>query len=110
MPAPSAPLYPWIPAQAGLNNGIQKRMYGNYTTSKDDYTQFNDLAAKEPEKLKKMQELFMEQAKDNKDLPIGAGIWLRLHPEDVISSPYKSWVFDENTKPPHAGVFCARPW
>ena len=30
-------------------------------------------------------------------MPIGAGIWLRLHPEDAISSPYKSWVFNAST-------------
>ena len=55
------------------------------------------MAAQEPERLEKMKALFIEQAKDNKDLPIGAGIWLRLHPEDAISSPYKSWVFNAST-------------
>ena len=55
------------------------------------------MAAQEPERLEKMKALFIEQAKDNKDLPIGAGIWLRLHPEDAITSPYKSWVFNAST-------------
>ncbi len=92
------PLYPWIPAQTGLDKWDSKKDVWELYNLNDDYTQFNNLAAKEPERLKKMQELFLQQAKDNKGLPIGAGIWLRLHPEDVITSPYRSWVFDENTK------------
>jgi arylsulfatase len=56
-----------------------------------------DLAAENPEKLAEMKKLFLEEAKENKDFPIGAGIWLRLHPEDVITSPYTSWIFDQNT-------------
>ena len=48
-------------------------------------------------KLEKMKALFLAEAKANKDLPIGAGIWLRLHPEDVITSPYQRWTFDQTT-------------
>jgi arylsulfatase A-like enzyme len=92
------PLYPWIPAQKGLDQWDSKKDVWELYNLNDDYTQFNDLAAKEPERLKKMQDLYLEQAKANKDLPIGAGIWLRLHPEDVITSPYTSWVFDEHTR------------
>lgn len=44
-----------------------------------------------------MKALFLEQAKANKALPIGAGIWLRLHPEDRIKSPYTKWTFDATT-------------
>jgi arylsulfatase len=39
----------------------------------------------------------MEQARENKVLPIGAALWTRLHPEDVLSSPYTSWTFDGST-------------
>ena len=28
---------------------------------------------------------------------VGAGIWLRLHPEDRITTPYTSWQFDATT-------------
>ena len=64
---------------------------------KEDFTQFNNLAEKNPEKLKELQEEFSKQAKDNLDWPIGAGIWLRLHPEDAIASPYTSFTFDQNS-------------
>ena len=92
------PLYPWIPAQKGLDKWDSKADVWELYNLNEDFSQANDLAAQEPERLKKMQALFIEQAKDNKALPIGAGIWLRLHPEDAITSPYKSWIFNSSTK------------
>ncbi len=91
------PLYPWLPGQKGLDKWDSDKDVWELYNLKEDFSQANDLASKEPERLKKMQALFLEQAKENQDFPIGAGIWLRLHPEDVIASPYKSWVFDQNT-------------
>jgi len=44
-----------------------------------------------------MQSLFLVEAKENKVFPIGAGMWLRLHPEDRIKTPYTSWRFDATT-------------
>ena len=44
-----------------------------------------------------MKKLFLQQAEENKAFPIGAGIWLRIHPEDRIKSPYTSWTFDDTT-------------
>jgi arylsulfatase len=44
-----------------------------------------------------MKKIFLQQAEDNKVFPIGAGIWLRIHPEDRIKSPYTSWTFDDTT-------------
>lgn len=92
------PLYPWIPAQKGLADWDSTKDVWELYNIKEDYTQFNDLAAKNPDKLKELQKVFNDQAKANKDYPIGAGIWLRIHPEDVIRSPYNAWVFDSNTK------------
>ncbi|MEY8120691.1 sulfatase-like hydrolase/transferase [Falsihalocynthiibacter sp. BN13B15] len=63
----------------------------------DDFSQANDLASAEPEKLKEMQEQFLKVAKDNKDFPIGAGNWLRFHPEDRVKTEYSSWNFTQNT-------------
>ena len=62
-----------------------------------DYSQAHDLAAERPERLEAMKARFLEVAKDNKVFPIGGGLWLRIHPEDRIASPYHSWVFDATT-------------
>jgi len=60
----------------------------------DDFSQANDLAADNPEKLAELKELFKEVSRDNLVWPIGAGLWLRTHPEDRIASPYTRWRFD----------------
>jgi arylsulfatase len=44
-----------------------------------------------------MKELFLAEAKANKALPIGGGLWTRFHPEDVIATPYTSWRLDTAT-------------
>ncbi len=64
---------------------------------RNDFSQADDLAAKEPKRLTEMKGLFLKVAEENKALPIGAGNWLRIHPEDRIRSPYTSWQFDETT-------------
>ncbi|WP_169977766.1 sulfatase-like hydrolase/transferase [Tautonia rosea] len=63
----------------------------------NDFSQADDLAAKEPERLARMKDLFLAEAQANQAFPIGGGLWTRFHPEDVISSPYTSWRFDANT-------------
>mgnify|MGYP003543179714 FL=1 len=64
----------------------------------DDFSQGNDLAKENPAKLEQMKKDFMAMAKDNKDFPIGAGLWLRIHPEDVRKPPYTEWTFTQSTQ------------
>lgn len=91
------PLTPWVNAQPGLAEWDSSKDVWELYNLREDFSQANDLAAKHQDKLAELQKLFLEQAAENKVFPIGAGIWLRLHPEDVITSPYRSWVFDETT-------------
>jgi len=91
------PLVPWLPGAPGLAEwDSAKDKWELYQISKD-FSEANDLAAKEPQRLTQLQKTFDEQAKANKVYPLGAGIWLRLHPEDRIKSPYTSWRFDTTT-------------
>ncbi len=60
----------------------------------EDFSQANDLAAEQPEKVAELKDLFKEVSRDNLVWPVGAGLWLRSHPEDRISSPYTRWRFD----------------
>ena len=64
----------------------------------EDFSEADDLAAKMPDKLAELKKEFLALAADNKDFPIGAGNWLRLHPEDRIKSAYKSWTFTQDTR------------
>ncbi len=94
------PLYPWDPANnPGRMKGwdSEKDAWELYDVQ-NDFSQSNDLAAAHPEKLAAMKARFMELAEDNKDLPIGAAIWTRIHPEDVIKTKYTEWQFRGNTR------------
>ena len=64
---------------------------------RSDFSQADDLAQKDPKRLAQMKALFLKEAKANKAFPIGAGNWLRLHPEDRVKTPYTSWQFDATT-------------
>ncbi len=92
------PLYPWISAQKGLKEWDSDEDIWQLYNLDDDFSQADDLALKYPEKLKEMKALFLKEASENKDFPIGAGIWLRIHPEDLQMSPYTSWKFNASTR------------
>ncbi len=88
------PLIPWVNAQPGLDKwDSAKDVWELYDLTKD-FSQAHDLAAQDPRKMAELKDLFLKEAEKNKVYPIGAGIWLRIHPEDVITTPYKSWTFD----------------
>jgi arylsulfatase len=64
---------------------------------RNDFSQADNLAKKEPKRLEQLKALFLKEAKANKAFPIGAGNWLRVHPEDRVKTPYTSWQFDAMT-------------
>lgn len=91
------PLIPWVNAQPGLADWDSAKDNWELYDLSNDFSQAHDLAAQNPEKLAEMQKLFLAEAEKNKVFPIGAGIWLRIHPEDRIKTPYTSWSFDDAT-------------
>jgi arylsulfatase A-like enzyme len=93
------PLVPWDTAGSApkLKEWDANRDVWELYNLANDFSQAEDLAAKEPERLAKMKTRFLAEAESNKALPIGGGLWTRFHPEDVITSPYKSWRFDAST-------------
>lgn len=94
------PFIPWnTPASVQRVNewDMDKDVWELYHIT-EDFSQANDLAKKNPEKLAQMKKDFMVLAEENKDFPVGAGLWLRIHPEDVRKPPYKEWTFTQNTQ------------
>lgn len=63
----------------------------------EDFSQANDLAAVHPGKLEELKTLFKDVSRDNLVWPVGAGNWLRIHPNDRIKSPYTHWRFNTAT-------------
>ena len=91
------PLTPWLTVSPGLATWDSGKDVWELYDLANDFSQAHDLAAKEPKRLEAMKAAFLEQAENNKAFPIGAGIWLRLHPEDRVKTPYSSWQFDATT-------------
>lgn len=91
------PLIPWMNAQMGLADWDSAKDVWELYDLRNDFSQAHDLADQHPEKLKELKAIFHEQAKENKVYPLGAGIWLRIHPEDIITPPYSEWTFDETS-------------
>jgi arylsulfatase len=91
------PLVPWLPGAPGLAGWDSAKDVWELYDIRSDFSQAADLAAKDPKRLAALQKTFDAQAKANQVYPLGAGIWLRLHPEDRIKSPYTSWNFDAAT-------------
>lgn len=88
------PLIPWVNAQQGLAQWDSAADTWELYDLRSDFSQSNNLAEKNPNKLEELKELFLAEAEKNKVFPLGAGIWLRLHPEDLKTTPYKEWTFD----------------
>lgn len=93
------PFIPWNAAKGGFDKAWDSdtdtwQLYD----LKNDFSQANDVSKQYPEKLKQMKKLFLTEAKDNKDFPLGAGNWLRLHPQDIHASPYREWTFRADTR------------
>ncbi|MEE4600788.1 MAG: arylsulfatase, partial [Desulfobacteraceae bacterium] len=64
----------------------------------EDFSQARNLAAEHPDKLEELKKEFLALAEENQGFPIGAGNWLRMHPEDRVKTPYSQWTFNANTR------------
>lgn len=91
------PLYPWVSAQKGLGKWDSNKDVWQLYDLTTDFSQAHDVADIHPDKLTELKQLFLKEAKANKDFPIGAGIWLRLHPGDLATTGYTNWKFTQNT-------------
>jgi arylsulfatase len=93
------PRTPWLPGlPAGIHDWTPDKDVWELYNLEEDWSQSKDLAAKMPEKLAQMKEIFLIEAAKNKVLPIGGGLWVvALHPEQRISPPYTEWTFSGDT-------------
>ncbi len=91
------PLIPWLTVSPGLATWDSSKDVWELYNLQTDFSQADDLAKKEPKRLADLEALFLKEAKENQVFPIGAGIWLRLRPEDRIKTPYTSWHFDSTS-------------
>ena len=91
------PLIPWLTVSPGLATWDSSKDVWELYNLQTDFSQADDLAAKDPKRLTDLKALFLKEAEENQVFPIGAGIWLRIHPEDRIKTQYTSWHFDSTS-------------
>src|ERR1700704_980418 len=93
------PRIPWVPGSPpGIQEWTPDKDVWELYYLEDDWSQANDLAAKMPDKLAQLKEVFLIEATKNKVLPIGGGLWVPLlHPEMRIVPPYAEWTFSGDT-------------
>lgn len=94
------PLYPWntpasAPRIAKWDSATDE--WELYHVS-EDFSQAKDLAQEMPDRLAELKKEFLALSEDNHGFPIGAGNWLRLHPEDRVKTPYSQWKFTADTR------------
>jgi len=95
------PRLPWVP---GLPKGLLDAQGRLAWTPDDDtwelydleadWSQADDLAARMPEKLTRMKEVFTMEFARNQGFPIGGGLWVPVvRPDLRIAPPYREWTF-----------------
>ncbi len=91
------PREPWV---GGIPKGIKDwspltDKWELYNLDKD-WSQADDLASANPQKLEEMKALFLLESTKNKNLPVGGGLWstAMFHPEDAPASSLAEWTFD----------------
>jgi arylsulfatase len=89
------PRTPWIAAVPDLSKWNPMQDEWELYDTRSDYTQMNNLASEYPEKLDEMKALFMEQAKENKVLPIGGALFTGLYPEEFKKTSNTEWTLFE---------------
>ncbi len=93
------PFIPWEASKtAGIRTWDSARDRWELYELGSDFSQSLDLAGVEPERLGNMKKAFLKLAADNQDFPIGAGLWLRIHPKDRVETPYSSWSFTQDIR------------
>ncbi|MEK6481043.1 arylsulfatase [Catalinimonas sp. 4WD22] len=91
------PRIPWMTVTPGLADWNPKNDVWELHNLEEDFSQANDLAGQYPEKLEALKKLFLEESAKNKNLPIGGGLYVLLHPEELKVSPRSEFNYPGST-------------
>ncbi|MFV8817618.1 arylsulfatase [Haliea sp. E17] len=89
------PRTPWVAQMPDLLNWDPMQDKWQLFDTRSDFSLMNDLAAENPGKLEELKALFMHEAKDNKVLPVGGGLYTLLNPQEMKRSNNTEWTFYE---------------
>ena len=63
--------------------------------TRNDFSLMNDLASEHPKKLEQLKNLFMQEAEENKALPIGGALYTGLNPHEAKRTFNTEWTLFE---------------
>ena len=86
------PRIPWA-ASPGMTTWTPDKDVWELYNLNEDWSQANDLAKENPKKLQEMKNLFLVDPAKNYNMPIGGGLWVLLHPQDVLGNPAKEYNY-----------------
>ena len=97
------PRTPWVATPPDVSDWDPEQDEWQLFDSRNDYSLMNNLASENSEKLEEMKALFMQQAKENKVLPIGGGLYTVLNPAEMKRSSNTEWtLFEGMTRIPES--------
>ncbi|WP_439102971.1 arylsulfatase [Congregibacter sp.] len=97
------PRTPWVAAVPDLAAWDPAEDEWQLFDTRSDYTLMNDLAAEHPEKLEELKALFLQQAEENKVLPIGGAMYTGLNPQEAKRTTNTEWtLFEGMTRIPES--------
>ncbi|TNJ41247.1 arylsulfatase [Tamlana fucoidanivorans] len=90
------PKKPWSTDPTGIINWEPEKEEWELYNLNEDYSQAENLADKNPEKLGELKAIFDKEATDNLVYPIGASFYTVFYsPSELPSSPLTEWSFYE---------------
>jgi len=97
------PRKPWVAGLSGLENWDPRQDRWELFDTRQDWSLTHDLAADQPQRLEELEALFLSEAKANKALPIGGGLFTLLHPSEMKRSTNTEWtLYDGTTRIPES--------
>ena len=98
------PRIPWDPTASKLKGWNPNKDVWELYHVAEDYSEANDLAKKNPEKLEEMKNIFLVEAAQNKVFPIGGSLYaVAYHPEEVKASSLTEWnLYEGMTRIPES--------
>jgi len=88
------PMFPWVAKLPDPNWDPEQDEWELFDI-RNDYSLTNNLASQHPEKLEEMKTLFMQEAEENKVLPIGGAMYTGLNPQEAKRTTNTEWTLFE---------------
>jgi arylsulfatase len=97
------PRTPWVAQMPDLAAWDPMQDEWELFDTRTDYSLMKDLSSEHPGRLDEMKALFMQEAEENKVLPIGGALYTGINPQEMKRSANSEWtLFEGMTRIPES--------